>query len=80
MGLVVNFPVPRMLLMVLAGCVDALLSENPLPSSVPASHGKRSTTWDWRHCPCSLSKDSPETPVNQSGLGPIFVNSVIRGW
>ena len=38
-GSVENLPVPRMLWMATFGSVAALLSENSVPSSVPASHG-----------------------------------------
>ena len=38
-GSVENLPVPRMLWMTPCGLVSALLTENSVPSSVPASHG-----------------------------------------
>ena len=77
---VVNVPVPRMLLISPRGVVATLgLSEKSSPSSVPASHGKRSTSCERSHWPEASSSNSPETPTNQSWLGAIIVVSVTRG-
>ena len=75
-----NFPIPLMLVIVPWGLVASLLSENSVPSSVPASYGNRSTVCDASHSFWALSRDSPETPTNQSGLGAIIVIRVTRGW
>ena len=75
-----NLPVPLMLVMTPRGDVAGLPSENPSPSSVPASYGNRSTDCRERHRPPASSSDSPETPTNQSGLGPIIETRVSRGW
>ena len=75
-----NLPVPRRLVMTPCGEVAGFDSENSVPSSVPASHGYRFTTSDGSQSPCASSKDSPKTPVNQSGLGAIIVSRVTRGW
>ena len=44
-----NLPVPAMRVMTPCGSVSSLDSVNSVPSSVPASYGKRSTTCDSRH-------------------------------
>ena len=74
-----NLPIPLMLLMVPCGDVAGLPSENSSPSSVPASYGYRLTECCVRHCP-PPSRDSRETPTNQSGLGPIIETRVSMGW
>ena len=74
-----NLPVPAMPVTTPCGFVSGLESENSVPSSVPASYGKRSTTCDCRHSFEPSSRDTPETPTNQSGLGPIMDRSVTRG-
>ena len=75
-----NLPVPLMLVIVSRGLVAGLSSANSVPSSVPASYGNRSTCCRGRHCPRASSRDSPETPTNQSGLGAIMATSVTSGW
>ena len=74
-----NLPVPAMRVMTPCGFVSGLESENSVPSSVPASYGKRSTTCDWRHSFAPSSRDTPEMPTNQSGLGAIMERSVTNG-
>ena len=74
-----NLPVPLMLVIVPCGLVAGLLSENSVPSSVPASYGKRSTSIEVLHSSDPSSNDSPDIPTNQSGLGPIMDRSVTRG-
>ena len=74
-----NGPVPAMRVMTPCGLVSGLESEKSSPSSVPASYGKRSTTCDSRHSSAPSSRDTPDTPTNQSGLGPIIDRSVTRG-
>ena len=49
MGSLENLPVPAILVMTPCGFVSGLESENSVPSSVPASYGKRFTTYDCRH-------------------------------
>ena len=51
-----------------------------MPSSVPASYGNRSISSRDSHCAWASSRDRPETPTNQSGLGPIIESRVTRGW
>ncbi len=75
-----NLPLPTRLAMNSGGSVSSLSSENPVPSSVPASNGCRVTVRDGRQPPRLSSIDSPETPTNQSGLGATIVNRVTRGW
>ena len=75
-----NWPAPRRFVMTPCGEVAPFDVENPLPSSVPASHGYRSTWSDSTQFPPASSSVSPETPTNQSGLGAIMVTSVTRGW
>ena len=79
MGWSENLPVPRMLMIVPRGLVGGLLKENSFPSSVPASYGYRATCRSDIHCPSLSSSDKPETPTNQSGLGPIIDTKVISG-
>ena len=74
-----NLPVPAMRVMTPCGFVAGLDSVNSVPSSVPASYGKRSTTCDCRHSFAPSSRDTPDTPTNQSGLGPIMDRSVTSG-
>ena len=74
-----NLPVPAMLEMTPCGLVSGFDSENSVPSSVPASYGKRSTSSDRTHWPAPSSRDSPDTPTNQSGLGAIMDRSVTCG-
>ena len=75
-----NLPIPRRLVMVPCGEVAKLISENSVPSSVPASHGYRFTVCDGSQSACVSSRDSPETPTNQSGLGATIESRVTRGW
>ena len=74
-----NLPVPAMLVIVPCGTVAGLLSEKSVPSSVPASYGKRSTSIEVLHSSDPSSNDCPDIPTNQSGLGPIMDRSVTRG-
>ena len=75
-----NLPVPRMLVTTPRGDVAGFDSENSSPFSVPASHGYSCTSCDDNQLPLASSRDSPETPTNQSGLGATMVTSVTSGW
>ena len=75
-----NLPAPPMLVMTPCGDVAGFESENSSPFSVPASHGYNFTSCEGNQLPLASSRDSPETPTNQSGLGAIIVTSVTLGW